>query len=363
MLKRMARMTLVLAVWALVLAGGQPGRSAEPGEKPEFEIAPEEADDVLRADMEQAEAGDNREFTVVTDDNVAGIEKGDIYKNRKAYYKVAAISYKGDRGGKFTVQRFKGTDDPSKTWNRVSGSGPLTIVGRETLLDRFLSGGALMYPIAFLLLCTIVIALNSLRIYRRGKQIPRAFFEASRKAIAAGDVDRFEDLALHERGLLGQVCRAMVLDFRASTPAEIRRRCEAQGSKQVDLLRTPLRTLNFIAAVAPLLGLLGTVIGIIICFEALEGEAATLSRAQALAKGIKVALLTTAFGLCVAVPALLVYFIFNTRLNLIATECGAKAEELIHELVLLKRSAGHPGAAEPRPAGRGAEAPVEEADR
>lgn len=363
MQRKITQSMLLLTLCSLVLACCQNAPAAGPPDKPELEIAPEEADDVLRADMEQTEAGDNREFTVVTDDNVAGIEKGDIYKNRKAYYKITAISYKSEKGGKFTVQRFKGADDPSKTWNRVSGSGPLTIVGRETLLDRFLSGGVLMYPIAFLLLCTIVIALNSLRVYRRGKQVPKAFFEASRKAIAAGDIGKFEDLALHERGLLGQICRAMVLDFRASTPAEIRRRCEAQGAKQVDLLRTPLRTLNFIAAVAPLLGLLGTVIGIILCFEALEGEAATLSRAQALAKGIKVALLTTAFGLCVAVPALLVYFIFNTRLNLIATECGAKAEELIHELTLLKRSAGNPGSTEHRPANPGTEARVEEADR
>jgi len=328
---------IVIVAAALVLAAGARGvPAAEIG--PDFEALLEDEDEILKSEMKGVEEGDLREFTVVTDDNISTLDVGDIYKSNASFFKVKEIRSKGSDGGRFIVQRTRGKLDPGRRWNRISGLGPPTIVSRETLLDRFLSGGVLMYPIAILLLVAIVITFNSIWVYRRKKHCPPRFVAAARQAIAEGDLDRFEGLALRQKGFFASICRAMVSNFKISTVDDIKSRCETTALQQITLLRTPLKVLNFIASVSPLLGLLGTVIGMIICFDSLAEEAASAGKSQAMAAGIKVALLTTAAGLSVAVPSLLVFFLFNQKLNLIASHCEGLAMEFVHELSTIKRA-------------------------
>ena len=307
---------------------------------PEFLDAIEDKDQVLEGEMAEAPAGDKKEFTVVTDTDVSTLTKEDIYKSKSTFFKVIQIRSKGTEGGELVVERVKGESDPGRKWTRVSGLGPLSFDSRETLLDRFLSGGPLMYPIAFLLLVLIIIALNSAWIYRRGKQAPRRFVEAAQRALDDGDVGRFGELAADEKGLFARVCCAMASKFDTSTTEDINIRCQAEAKRQISVLRVPLKGLNFIASVAPLLGLLGTVIGMIICFDSLSGDAASEAKSQAMAGGIKVALLTTAAGLSVAAPALLVFFVFNQRLNMIISHCETLAGDFVHELAVVKRGTG-----------------------
>ena len=318
-----------------------PAKPAGPDEELAAILADKLADKegALKAEMAKAETGDNRKFTVVTDDDISALQESDIYKSNNSFFKVVRIRSKGVDGGKFIVERMVGKSPPSRKWSRVSGLGPLTIASRETLLDRFLSGGVLMYPIAFLLLMMIIIALNSLWVYRARKQYPRRFVESGRQALADGNVDEFDHLAMRQKGLLASICRAMVTNFATSTADDIQSRCESEALRQITLLRAPLKALNFIAAVAPLLGLLGTVIGMITCFDSIAEEAASAAKSQAMAGGIKVALLTTAAGLSVAVPSLLVYFIFTQKLNLIIAQCETLAGEFVHELITIKRKA------------------------
>ena len=108
---------------------------------------------------------------------------------------------------------------------------------------------------------------------------------------------------------------------------------ETEALRQVSRLRTPLKGLNFIASVAPLLGLLGTVIGMITCFESVADWGDTPGKSQRMAAGIKEALLTTAGGLSVAVPSLFVFFVFSQKLNLIVADCEGLATEFVHDLV------------------------------
>ncbi len=347
------RRLIVMAALAAVLGTVRPAPGAD--FESEFEALLDDKDEVFKTDMEAAESGDLKEFMAVTDDNIVALEVGDIYKSNSTFFKVTQIRSKGTEGGKFVVQRVAGKLDPGRKWNRVSGLGPLTIVSRETLLDRFFSGGFLMYPIALLLLAMIVIAINSVWVYRSEKQNPARFVESARTAIAEGDLEGFDNLAREEKGLFASICRAMTLDFETSSIEDIKTRCESEAQRQVSLLRMPLKALNFIAAVAPLLGLLGTVIGMIICFDSLAGEAASAGKSQAMAAGIKVALITTAAGLCVAVPALAVYFVFNQKLNMLVGDSEGLATEFVHGLANIKREAPEESSAEgdsPRRANR-----------
>lgn len=196
-----------------------------------------------------------------------------------------------------------------------------------------------MYPIAVLLLLLLIVTIRSLLYYRVALHCPAPFMAECSKAIEAGDLKRFEDLSVQQKGLLAHTCRVMVANIRRLTLEEIKARVEAEAIHEVGRLSFPLRLMNFIAVAAPLLGLLGTVLGMITCFDSLAGEAATQSKAMVMAAGIKQALLTTAFGLIVALPALFIFFIFNYRMNQIANLCAVSAEELIHEIAILGRDA------------------------
>jgi len=317
-------------MFALALAGAR-------AQEPEFDVLLDDTDEVAGSEMSELTGGDMAPFKVITDDDISSLEEGDIYKNNTSYFKVTKIKSKSPKGGVFVVERTAGNQDPMRTWNRVSGLGPLTIAGRETLLTRFVSGGPLMYPIAILLLAVIVIAINSGWLYRASKQCPADFVQQADAAITQGDLDRFGSLASGQTGLLATICRRMLVNFEESTEEDIRIRCESEAKKQIGYLRMPLRGLTFISAVAPLLGLLGTVVGMIACFDSLADVGASAGKAQAMAAGIKVALLTTAFGLCVAVPALFIYFVFNLKLNTLIADCEGTATEFVHHLAKMKR--------------------------
>lgn len=331
--------TLTVAAMTAALAGAAGGQEAEPN----FDSLLEDKDEVLRTGMDAAQSGDRKEFTVVTDDDVSALEIGDIYKSSGTFFKVTAIRSKGVDGGEFLVQRIAGDRDPSQNWSRVSGLGPLTVRSRRTMFDWYLAGGHVMHVISFFLLLTIVILFNSLWIYRRARQCPSRFVDAAGKAVSQGEAGRFSDLAVSHRGLLAGICAAMVANFETSTVDDIKARCEAEARRQISLLRIPLKTLTFNAAISPLLGLFGTVLGIIMCFARVKesGGAASAGNVQYLAGGIEVALLTTLFGLAVAMFALVVYFIFNEKLNLIVGYCETVADEFVHGLATVKRAGGN----------------------
>jgi len=333
-MNHLVRIGTVLTMLGLC-AGGLGAQEADPN----FTSLIEDENEVLRTEMDAAASGDQKEFTVVTDDDISALEVGDIYKSSGSFFKVTRIKSKGAGGGEFVVQRTAGDRDPSQNWGRVSGLGPITIRSRRTMFDWYLAGGHVMHFISFFLLLTIVILFNSLWIYRRRKQCPARFIEEARRAVTQGDLARLRELSGRERGMFPGICGAMTTNFETSTIEDVKGRCEAEAQRQISLLRMPLKTLTFNTAISPLLGLFGTVLGIIMCFARVKeaGGAASAGNIQYLAGGIEVALLTTLFGLAVAMGSLLVYFIFNQRLNLIIGYCELVADEFVHELALVKR--------------------------
>ena len=91
----------------------------------------------------------------------------------------------------FDVERIRGSFDPTMTWTRVSGLGPLSIQSRETLIDRFLNGGPLMWPLALLLLLTgCMTSLPSEEVTARQVDLPRAEALPPMKAFAGTAITR-----------------------------------------------------------------------------------------------------------------------------------------------------------------------------
>jgi biopolymer transport protein ExbB len=100
------------------------------------------------------------------------------------------------------------------------------------------------------------------------------------------------------------------------------------GERQVNQLRRHLRVLNGVATVTPLIGLLGTVIGMIISFNDIA-ESNAMGNAQQLAGGIGVALLTTAAGLLIAIPTLIMYMYLFGRVDSLVMEMDLRAQDVV----------------------------------
>jgi biopolymer transport protein ExbB len=103
------------------------------------------------------------------------------------------------------------------------------------------------------------------------------------------------------------------------------------GEKEVREMEKFLPSLSIISQITPLLGLLGTVIGMIKAFMVIQQFGGKVN-AQVLAGGIWEAMLTTAMGLSVAIPALLAYTYFNSRVNKIVGLMNDLGNELTHAL-------------------------------
>ncbi|CAM3629398.1 MotA/TolQ/ExbB proton channel family protein [Polaromonas hydrogenivorans] len=198
------------------------------------------------------------------------------------------------------------------------------------------------WPIWPLLACSIVALaliierLSSLQTLKVAP--PKLLGEAmivSRTTLPSPDVV----LKLEQNSLLGEVLasgfRALGANPRISE-ADLRSTLEGAGRQAAHKLERYLAALATIASAAPLLGLLGTVIGMIEIFGAQTGSAGGANPAQ-LAQGISMALYNTAFGLMVAIPALIFWRYFRARVDGYLLTMELAAEQFMRHLNRLRK--------------------------
>lgn len=300
-------------------------------------------EDPVRTALEEAEReqkADNREYTIRTDDDISTLKPDDILTNgQKTYFKVVSVSPRGAEGGSFVMRRIGGNTEPDRKLMRFHAvdpkAPPLSIRITHTLLDQYFQGGWPMHIITALAVMAIVMLVNSIWLYRPARHYPAAFVQQARQLLASGNVQAFEELALRTRGLFAQICRAIAYQFGSSTIDDIKTRVEAVAGKHVNRLRLPVKVLNFCAGAAPLVGLMGTIYGMIIVFEAVAATTGA-SKAAALAAGIRVKLFCTLFALTVAIPSLFAYFVFNHVFSSIVGNCQVLAEQFLQIAAALK---------------------------
>lgn len=206
---------------------------------------------------------------------------------------------------------------------------PKQLIATSNLWHTMQQGGILMYPIALCSVVMVAFVLERLVVLRRGRVIPRPFVTRLLEQIRQGQLDRRQALALcqENQSVVAQVCAAAIRKW--GRPAvEVEQAVLDAGERATYGLRAHLRVFNAVATIAPLLGLLGTVFGMIQAFNAVAASDA-LGRPELLASGVAQALLTTAFGLTVAIPALLLYYVFVSRVDRLITEIDAYGVELV----------------------------------
>jgi biopolymer transport protein ExbB len=207
------------------------------------------------------------------------------------------------------------------------------------MLSLILSGGRFMIPIGLMSLLVVTLAAERLLSLRRGKVIPKRL--TRRLQQLAEPLDRFDPAAAYRACVehpspTASVVGAMLM--RTGQPlGEIERTANETITREADRYASPVRWLTLAAAATPLMGLLGTVWGMIVAFHESTSLSADRSRSEQLSEGIYTALVTTLAGLAVAIPAA----IFAQYLENRITKLFHQVEQLAFELAPgLSRYAG-----------------------
>jgi len=191
------------------------------------------------------------------------------------------------------------------------------------------AGGPVMWPIIALSITAAAILLERLWSLQDERVIPRALTDKIWKLVESGQLTDKHVAALAQNSALGQILAAGLAN-RHRTREHIKEAIEDTGRHVVHELERFLNMLGTIAAVSPLLGLLGTVIGIITAFNAITQQG--VGDPKMLSGGIGQALIATAAGLIVAIPSLMGYRYLRGKVDGLVIAMEKEALKLVQAL-------------------------------
>jgi len=199
--------------------------------------------------------------------------------------------------------------------------------------ELFQKGGPVMWPI---LLCSVIsfaIVIERLLRLRQEQVDTKVFMEQISKSLRRNKVMEALDLCDRTGGPIAHILKAGILKHDRPR-AEIREAIEDASIHEVPRLERNLPVLSTVAQVAPLLGLLGTVTGLVKAFQVIESKATALNPVNPgdLAGGIWEALLATTFGLCVAIPTYVAYNYLVSRVDGFVLDMERSATDLLNIL-------------------------------
>lgn len=211
-------------------------------------------------------------------------------------------------------------------------AGEESIVATRTLLEIIRNGGPLMIPIGICSIILLVFVFERFISLRRGRIIPGPFVKRFLKQLEDGQLDQEAAIerCIENPSPVSEVFAAAVTKW-GRPSVEVEQAILDSGERMTTSLRRYLRLINGIATVCPLLGLLGTVVGMIQAFDAIGSVSATTTDPKLLiATGISQALLTTAAGMTVAIPALIAYLFFVGKVDRLVVEIDALGQKVVN---------------------------------
>jgi biopolymer transport protein ExbB len=202
-------------------------------------------------------------------------------------------------------------------------------VDRSRVVRLLVQANPMLWILAICSVITLGYVLERLAALRRERVVPREFVDRFLERLSTGKLDR-------ERAL--ELCRAhdspaarifaLVINTWGQPGLVIRQTVSHDAGGEVVELKRNLRVLSAMATLGPLVGLLGTVFGIIQSFDALGGRVGP-ARGEALAHGISLALVATFFGLAIAIVAVAFYYFFLNRVDILMRELDDRTRQVI----------------------------------
>ena len=206
---------------------------------------------------------------------------------------------------------------------------PAAGVNRQSILTLITRANPMLWLLALCSVVTVGYTLERLIGLRRGRVIPRDFVHRFLDRLSTGKLDR-------ERAL--ELCRSNespasrvfghAVRYWGQPAAMIRQAVDLDAAREVLDLRRNVRVLNGTSTLAPLLGLLGTVVGMIQSFDAIGGKVGG-GKSEALAQGISLALVSTALGLAIAIVSVAAYYFLLNRVNVLVRDLDDHTRKVI----------------------------------
>ncbi len=204
----------------------------------------------------------------------------------------------------------------------------------RTILDTLIAAGPVMYVMLVLSIILVMLVVTYFLTIRRGAVVSSGFMATADALLRKRDYLGLLAVSNRHGEAVARVVQK-VLDFTTKNPsaefAQVREIAETEGTRVASSLNNRVIYLADIGMIAPMLGLLGTVFGIITSFSALGADLGT-ARYALLSSGVSQALINTAAGLAIGIPAMICYAYFRGRVNRIISELESA---VTHVLALL----------------------------
>lgn len=205
------------------------------------------------------------------------------------------------------------------------------MTAQMTLAEVWKAGGWLMWALLAMSVAVVAVCLYFLATLRRKSVTPPRLRRDLPKYLVSDDPNEARRLCEDVPSPLASVVLATLDAVRNAPKADaslISKVAESEGARQADLIQGQTQWLLDIAAIAPMVGLLGTVIGMLQAFGAVAADVAA-AKPTLLAEGVSKAIITTIFGLLVAIPAMTFYAFFRRRAAKLVAELEGACAELV----------------------------------
>ncbi len=194
------------------------------------------------------------------------------------------------------------------------------------MIDLIVKGGIFMYPIIICSIVALAVFLERLWVLRRKQIIPEEFIRNVREMLEKQKISEATFLCQND---LSSIARIFLAGLKSTQRGMwlVKEAIEERGSREAAILEKNVAILTTIANLTPLLGLLGTVSGMIKTFNAIAVHG--VGNPAPLAGGIAEALITTATGLCVAIPTLVCYRFLKDKATALIFEMEENSIRLV----------------------------------
>jgi len=199
-----------------------------------------------------------------------------------------------------------------------------------SLIDFYLKGGYTMHVILACSVLAVAIIFERMINLRKGKIISTAFIEEIKRYWYRRETQKAIQACKENDISLARVLRAGLARFNFGIEA-VEKAIEAAGQHEAAVMKQNLMLLGFLANIAPMLGLLGTVLGLTRSFDAIASFGMA-GNPGLVAAGVSEALITTVFGLLVGIPTLGAYYYFKRKVEIRVLEMEEVSLALIEDL-------------------------------
>ncbi len=203
-----------------------------------------------------------------------------------------------------------------------------------SVLDLLRQGGPVMYPLYACSVLIVAFWIERILSLRTKKVLPASMLQ-NISAVSASDEPGNRQKLLDEiMANASPMARILQAGIRKTgrPPLEIEKAVEDAGAKEAAWMQRNNKVFAVVATIAPLLGLLGTVTGLMRSFMTVATSSDALGKMEMMAGGIYEALVTTVAGLTIAIPAMSLYFYYQDRVERLVRDIDGAAEELLEKM-------------------------------